>query len=43
MYKNQVDLIGFIGSDPETRQLENGTQLTSLSRSPPRRAGRTMP
>jgi single-strand DNA-binding protein len=31
MYKNHVDLIGFIGSDPETRQLENGTQLTSLS------------
>lgn len=31
MYKNYVDLIGFIGSDPETRQLENGAQLTSLS------------
>jgi single-strand DNA-binding protein len=31
MYKNHIDLIGFIGSDPETRQLENGTQLTSLS------------
>lgn len=31
MYKNHVDLIGFIGSDPETRQLESGTQLTSLS------------
>jgi single-strand DNA-binding protein len=31
MYKNHVDLIGFIGSDPEMRQLENGTQLTSLS------------
>lgn len=31
MFKNHVDLIGFLGSDPETRQLENGTQLTSLS------------
>ena len=31
MYKNHVDLIGFIGSNPESRQLENGTQLTSLS------------
>jgi single-stranded DNA-binding protein len=31
MYKNHVDLIGFIGSDPEMRQLEDGTQLTSLS------------
>jgi single-strand DNA-binding protein len=31
MYKNHVDLIGFISSDPETRQLENGTQLTSVS------------
>ena len=31
MYKNHIDLIGFIGSDPESRQLENGTQLTSLS------------
>jgi len=31
MFKNHVDLIGFLGSDPEARQLENGTQLTSLS------------
>jgi single-strand DNA-binding protein len=31
MFKNHVDLIGFLGSDPETRQLENGAQLTSLS------------
>jgi len=31
MFKNHVDLIGFIGSDPEQRQLENGAQLTSLS------------
>jgi single-strand DNA-binding protein len=29
--KNHVDLIGFIGSDPESRQLENGTQLIALS------------
>jgi single-strand DNA-binding protein len=31
MFKNHVDLIGFLGSDPETRRLENGAQLTSLS------------
>lgn len=31
MFKNHVDLIGFTGSDPETRQLENGAQVTSLS------------
>jgi len=31
MFKNHVDLIGFLGSDPEQRQLENGAQLTSLS------------
>lgn len=31
MFKNHVDLIGFIGSEPDSRQLENGTQLTSLS------------
>ena len=31
MFKNHVDLIGFIGSDPDTRQLENGAQVTSLS------------
>lgn len=31
MFKNHIDLIGFLGSDPEQRQLENGAQLTSLS------------
>ena len=31
MFKNHVDLIGFLGSSPEQRQLENGAQLTSLS------------
>jgi single-strand DNA-binding protein len=31
MFKNHVDLIGFIGSEPESRQLDNGTVLTSLS------------
>jgi single-strand DNA-binding protein len=31
MHKNHVDLSGFIGSDPTERQLENGTQLTTLS------------
>jgi single-strand DNA-binding protein len=31
MFKNRIDLIGFLGSDSETRQLENGAQLTSLS------------
>ncbi len=31
MFKNHVDLIGFLGSDPEQRQLENGSQLTSFS------------
>jgi single-stranded DNA-binding protein len=31
MYKNHVDLIGFIGSDAESRQLENGAQLTLFS------------
>jgi single stranded DNA-binding protein len=30
MFKNHTDVIGFIGSDPETRQLENGTFLTSF-------------
>ena len=30
MFKNHVDLIGFIGSDPETRQLENGATMTSF-------------
>ena len=31
MFKNQVDLIGFIGSDPETRQLESGASITVFS------------
>ena len=31
MFKNHIDLIGFIGSDPETRQLENGASLTYFS------------
>ena len=31
MFKNHVDLIGFIGSDPETRQLENGASMTYFS------------
>jgi single-strand DNA-binding protein len=31
MFKNHIDLIWFIGSDPETRQLENGASLTSFS------------
>ena len=31
MFKNHVDLIGFIGSDPETHQLENASSLTSFS------------
>jgi single-strand DNA-binding protein len=31
MFKNHIDLIGFIGSDPETRQFENGASMTSLS------------
>jgi single-strand DNA-binding protein len=31
MFKNHVDLIGFLGSEPETRQFENGAPLTSLS------------
>ena len=31
MFKNHVDLIGFIGSDPETRQLENGASMTHFS------------
>ena len=41
MFKNHIDLIGFIGSDPETRQLENGTSLTSISLATKKRAGRT--
>src|SRR3954454_17881744 len=31
MYKNNIDLIGFIGSDPETRFTSNGIALTSFS------------
>jgi single-strand DNA-binding protein len=31
MYKNHVDLIGFIGSDPEAHQTSNGTAVTNLS------------
>lgn len=31
MFKNHIDLIGFIGSDPEVRQFENGASMTSLS------------
>jgi hypothetical protein len=44
MFKNHVDLIGFIGSDAEQRQLENSAQLTSLSLATktPKRAGRTI-
>ena len=31
MYKNDIDLIGFLGSDPETRFTSNGIALTSFS------------
>ena len=31
MFKNHVDLIGFIGSDPETCQPENGASMTYFS------------
>ena len=31
MYKNHIDLIGFIGSDPEARQTTNGTAVTTFS------------
>jgi single-strand DNA-binding protein len=31
MYKNHVDLIGFIGSDPEAHQTSKGTAVTNLS------------
>ena len=31
MYKNHVDLIGFIGSDPEAHQTSNDTAFTNLS------------
>jgi single-strand DNA-binding protein len=31
MYKNSIDLIGFIGSDPEARSTSNGTSVTTFS------------
>jgi single-strand DNA-binding protein len=31
MYKNNVDLIGFIGSDPEAHQTSNGISVTNFS------------
>src|SRR4051794_7585275 len=31
MYKNNIDLIGFLGSDPEARYTSNGTAVTSFS------------
>ena len=31
MYKNNIDLIGFVGSNPETRYTSNGTAVTSFS------------
>jgi single-strand DNA-binding protein len=31
MYKNHIDLIGFIGSDPEARQTSSGTAVTTFS------------
>jgi single-strand DNA-binding protein len=31
MYKNHIDLIGFIGSDPEARLTSNGTAVTTFS------------
>jgi single-strand DNA-binding protein len=31
MYKNHIELIGFIGSDPEARQTSNGTTVTTFS------------
>ena len=31
MYKNHIDLIGFIGSDPEARQTTNGSAVTTFS------------
>jgi single-strand DNA-binding protein len=31
MYKNNVDLIGFIGSDPEAHPSSNGTAVTNIS------------
>jgi single-strand DNA-binding protein len=31
MYKNNIDLIGFLGSDPEARYTSNGTAVTTFS------------
>ena len=31
MYKNHIDLIGFLGSDPEARSTSNGTAVTTFS------------
>jgi single-strand DNA-binding protein len=31
MYKNNIDLIGFVGSEPEARHTSNGTAVTSYS------------
>jgi single-strand DNA-binding protein len=31
MYKNNIDLIGFVGSDPEARYTTNGTAVTTFS------------
>ena len=31
MYKNNIDLIGFLGSDPEARYASNGTAVTTFS------------
>jgi single-strand DNA-binding protein len=31
MYKNHIDLIGFVGSVPETRTTQNGTAMTTFS------------
>jgi single-stranded DNA-binding protein len=38
MYLNRVELIGFLGSEPETSFTPNGKAVTSLS-SPPRPLG----
>lgn len=31
IYKNNIDLIGFLGSDPEARSTSNGTAVTTFS------------
>ncbi len=31
MYKNHIDLIGFVGSEPEARTTQNGTAMTTFS------------